>query len=747
MPKHSSGVSRTAGVANGPSGFWIDRLSLLWVTAIVIARCTLQETLRDPLEVLPGAPGPPRSVGPSATMVLNLLACVPAILLIVRSALSRRPAVKPHWAGRVAAALSCWMALSVLWADDQFAAIVGASTFIAAAGVLWTVSNCLRTWGDIRFIGSVLIGLLFVLVGQGLQHRYIETPEVLRDWREHREQLLRDRGLEPGSFGARQFEKRVFSDELMGFTASPNSFAAVLALLTLVALGLAVQRRADRDSLMWQVVPIIVIAGSVWTIVQTQSRTGIATPMLGACLLLVVYILRRWLSRHAAWAYGAGVAIVAAIASAVIVQGVTHGTLFHISLTFRWLYWIGAARLFALHPVLGVGWANFGPHYLAHRVPFPPEEIRDPHNFIVRFFVELGIIGGCLAIAWMLRLWWEMTRPVSPPATPTGRRFSLKTVCGFAVAATVLNVCTSIDFQQAGAYFALEVISRGGGLVLFLAGVFLTGATTLSDAAIDDRPAPWILYALVVAAGIFLVHNLIDFSLFEAGPMFLFALVVGTILGARRETTTLASTNAVWRWAACSVTLAGFLTASIFTLRLLIAQQVASSADDDLRAGQSARAAAGFRQASGTLPINADFAFREARALVLAGAPADTADSALARAVAADPSSALYHATRARLWLRQPAPSADRIRDEFSKALALDPRDVQMRLEFADALGDLGLFASAVEEYNRALNFDSQMPVEEEKRLSSDKTREIGEKIQRLNAKVESGPSTAPVSR
>ncbi len=94
------------------------------------------------------------------------------------------------------------------------------------------------------------------------------------------------------------------------------------------------------------------------------------------------------------------------------------------SLTFRWYYWIGAGRLVAQQPLIAVGWDNFGEHYLAVRLPEAPEEVKDPHNFIVRAFAELGVPGGVLMVVWMGCLWWRMTRPLvdEEPAPRRGRR-------------------------------------------------------------------------------------------------------------------------------------------------------------------------------------------------------------------------------------------------------------------------------------------------------------------------------------
>ena len=49
----------------------------------------------------------------------------------------------------------------------------------------------------------------------------------------------------------------------------------------------------------------------------------------------------------------------------------------------------------------------------------------------------------------------------------------------------------------------------------------------------DERAAPWILYGILVGVGVFLVHNLIEFSMFEPGPLCLFGILVGSALGIR----------------------------------------------------------------------------------------------------------------------------------------------------------------------------------------------------------------------
>src|SRR3982751_3922339 len=62
--------------------------------ALVIARGTMQEFLREPFDVLPGAEAAPRAPGPAASLGLDLLCCVPALLVLVRRAIDGRFALR-----------------------------------------------------------------------------------------------------------------------------------------------------------------------------------------------------------------------------------------------------------------------------------------------------------------------------------------------------------------------------------------------------------------------------------------------------------------------------------------------------------------------------------------------------------------------------------------------------------------------------------------------------------------------------
>jgi hypothetical protein len=505
------------------------------------------------------------------------------------------------------------------------------------------------------------------------------------------------------------------------------------------------------------------VLGALVVFTLVGSRTAVATTLLGALLLGALALSRRWLARHARLAYFAGVALVLFAGAAAVGHGLYHGTLFHSSLTFRWRYWVAASRIYAAHPLVGVGWENFGPHYLAARLPAASEEIKDPHNFLVRFATELGVLGLALCVAWLLWLWWELTQRGGLPVDErlqsegsnsksetsdfksqisdlesgisdqqSGRRSPLPFLAWAGGLGTSLNLLASIDWSQDGSYNALEVMRRLGLLCLFLVGAALSAIRSAERLDADDRPAPWMVYGLLVAVGLFLLHNLVDFSLFEPGPMFLFLFLSGCALGARAGSGS--SGRRVARgavWASLLACAAAWLVGAVLAVRVVAAEEEAAAGDEALRATSMPAAADHFGRAMDWVPFNADYAFRTGRALLFDRDPrlGDAAVDLFGRAIALDPNRPQYRLYRAYARLRGPNPDVAAVRADYEQALRLDPNNVDVRLEFADVLRRFNDPARAAQEYREALRYNDLLPPDEIKRLPPQRVEAVKRKI------------------
>ena len=312
-------------------------------------------------------------------------------------------------------------------------------------------------------------------------------------------------------------------------------------LLGVIVAGIAVQRIMNDDESGLTGALILPLPAAAWILWLTQCKAAFVTSILAAVILMGVgFFGGAKPQRKEAFFAGVGVFVLAV--AAVIGHGMYHHSLPGASLNFRWRYWSAAMRIFVKHPLLGVGYSNFGNAYLAVRQPAAVEEVKDPHDIFVRIMIELGIVGLMLLIGWLGRIWWEWTRPVFPAAPPAPKaktdstpsfRPTLLLIAAIALLTIIINIIISIDFTVNDSYATFELFKRVMYLCLLIVGfgvVMITGAKNPSP---DQRPAPWILYAMLASIGVFLIHNLIDFSFFEVGAMMLFAMIGGAISGVR----------------------------------------------------------------------------------------------------------------------------------------------------------------------------------------------------------------------
>jgi O-antigen ligase len=789
-------AARTISTAKPDRWGQVTQIAFLLALSLAAARGMMLETIREPFEATPGAMPVPRGASAGASLILDLACCVPALLVLARRAGDRSYRLRWSASCCVLAALCIWMLISARWAGDSFSAIVSAANFSAAAAMLWAMAQLVRSWLRVRTVAAVCFGLLLVYIAYGIKYRLDDLPAMQQELAQNKALIFSQHNWAPDSFEARQFAKNITSGSLIGFNDSPNSYAAVIVLFTLIACGIIAQRWKDGRDRIWPVVFALAIPAAGAIVFYTRCRAAFVTPFLGLMILAALALTGRAWARHARAIFFSVIGFLILCGAALIQHGLAHGTLFHDSLTFRWKYWIGAWRVYWTHPWIGVGWGNFGSHYLAARLPEASEEILDPHNFLVRFFVELGAIGGVIAVSWLARLWWEWTAGAhglpleSPPApdaisSPAARKNAGKTgrssATQFAAlpsltaiigAAICINALASIDFTQSGAFTIVELLQRLLLGCVMLIGVLVAALRSIENPQIDPRPAPWILWAMLASLGIFLFHNLIEFSLFETGPLMLFAVIGGAALGARLppnpgqstatgqapgsskpEAKPMTHDRKSGRVVAMvtlsiAVLFVGFV-AAVFVAPVVASESQSALGDLDVMGverpdGSRAptyesltRAEMEYQQAFTDCPINGQNAFLCGRAMALRGDTPAEIHAELSAAVAANPMSVEYRLARADLESQTGDP-AGAIAD-YKAAAALDPNNVDTRLRFAKMLANFKYPVSAIEQYQAALDKDALLDPEEPKRMTPNHRQEIESEIDRLRLATSGG--------
>ena len=228
----------------------------------------------------------------------------------------------------------------------------------------------------------------------------------------------------------------------------------------------------------------------------------------------------------------AAVLLILAAAGVVVGIGLWTGTLPQDSLAFRWNYWVGGWGVFLDHPLLGTGFANFGDAYLLHRRPVAAEEVSDPHNLIVRFFAETGLVGGLLAVLWLGWTGWELLRPAKavPDESPS---VAVPALAWVLVLAVGLNVLLGVDLTSDPGYVLLEIVRKLLFAALLAMGLFMGCLRSAQDPRVSPRPGLAMSSLMIAGLLAILLHAMADVVLFEVPVLMTFVLLLGASLGIR----------------------------------------------------------------------------------------------------------------------------------------------------------------------------------------------------------------------
>ncbi|MFI5272098.1 MAG: O-antigen ligase family protein [Ktedonobacterales bacterium] len=264
---------------------------------------------------------------------------------------------------------------------------------------------------------------------------------------------------------------------VFGTFGQPNPYAGYLNLSLPLALALALFARKPAER-WWAAAAAAVLLGAE---ALSASRGGLIG-LAAAAVVIAAVGLRR--ERLAALLIGAGACVLALAAftrvfPARLAYLVLHPlrldnvspdaavTSANFSTMERLAHWIAGLRMFAAHPLLGVGAGNFNaayPHYVVNLALWP-EALGHAHNYYINVAAETGILGLLAFLAFaagVVAVAWQATRP-APTAAPGSGGAAIPTralaIGFFAVVAALLahNLTDDLFLHGMDAQFALCV--------------------------------------------------------------------------------------------------------------------------------------------------------------------------------------------------------------------------------------------------------------------------------------------------
>jgi hypothetical protein len=640
----------------------------------------------------------------------------------------------------------------------------------------------LRDWSAKGFFGlanpfgSMLIVLGFAAAGLAM--------DKFRAWHGHPRKALGpqggSQGLAPATPGGRS--QRAGKPSVMSREVEPTTVAAVAAALAAVGI--------------LAVIPLTRSEGAM-----------VAAAVAGAGLLAALRWREALARRWRAWAAGAIAAMVLA-GAAMVAYGLWHDSLPTKTMTFRWYYWTASAKIIADRPLLGAGPGNFANAYLKNRRDQAEEDVKNPHNVLVHALAEYGVPGGACYLAvigWLILLAVRPARkrglapPLSGGACPhfpvpegepkaheqlspscPSKDEQKSSLSPFSPVPVLASVVAAMLLARLGLWGAADSV----GVVLLhtvmpaivLAAMLAMLAWSGRDLGglPDGAPADTARMAIGAAAAGFLVHNIVEWSLWTPGPASVFYLAVGAAAGRAGG---LPATITRGRWAVAGAAVAGVLaTVVIFWVPVagktyhtrgmlgalahndivvaLAEAQAAAGADtlDPRPAADAAKvammAAAGAPPGQGpTAGMAVGLAMKFAQQAVRR----DLADPALYRLVGELQWTAQTFIDRRLIELARDGDKAyqvgnvDKAREKwiaaakllpsmpvdilgvgnFAKAVSLNPKSARLRIACAANFLSANLPSKAVEQLNEAWRLNDALPPDSAQRLRPMELRRI----------------------
>jgi len=740
-----------------------------YLLAVILAmRPLVTETFESALPSVVRSLGFIGATSPATTAIFDVgiwIAAVAATLAIwIRRERWRWTGIEVGWLFLLIAAV-----ISTLSTSNQRIAINASANWLTALVLLMVLANLCRDRLRVGLLLAIVVASGMTAATKCAMYVLVEQKETHRSYFAQKEQQWASQGIPLDDPRVELFERRMDSGEASGFLPFSNVQGIGLGLATFAALALG--RLVGRGR--WRRTLVVLLAlVSFLMILTTGSLGALLATSAGLVLLLILCrvhssLWRRWrMTLVVAWL---GIVVVAA---AVIGHGIKHDSLPGTSLAFRWNYWKVTSHIIAEHIWTGVGALNFDRAYLQHKPIEFPEEIKDPHNFVMAIIAQWGILGGVGLALTLIGGSIVVARTWSLATTTEHSdddrilhqdlwRWILAIIIGyFAVRLWLLRPFLSIGLEgQAYIFFDLALY----GLIWCIS--FAATAWLASS----SEPGSCIHVTPLCAVFAFLLHNTIGFSLFYPGTLISFA-AIASLMFVPWGQVPVPATNSQWRRAVPSIAAIAGLSAFIGLVYQPVTRSKRWLLEARFRTAQAVRDPAAYAKAteaySGaaradhydpTPPFEAAALPLRTRALKLGHL--DAALHELNEAIRRDPDAIDSYRRRARLLMLRARRSGAMLDLVAARAAAMkvvqlypaSPDDhvslAQILEQFARVSHAAQWTSEAAEHYRMALELDSARPDQEEiRRWSPERRTHIMARIEYLQLQLSpiAFPSTQP---
>jgi O-antigen ligase/tetratricopeptide (TPR) repeat protein len=428
--------------------------------------------------------------------------------------------------------------IAYLAAADKRTAVTHAVSFLAPALAAALLVQILDSNTKIKLLLAVVAALAIASTNESLSQLLTTNQALIDRYEQQPESLLQPLNIEQGTLQQFLFEHRLYTRGVRGFFTTGNSVGSFSLLAAFAALALFLDKLRNRKhppSLLPLITSAIAVAAILFGLLITKSKGAIAAAIAAAAVFIIFLRFGDWLKKYKTTLLIACLLLTVTAASGVVTYGLTHDRLpGGNSMLVRWQYWAASAKMYADHPLTGVGGGNFADFYTRYKPPAALESVADPHNFLLSFLTQYGPLG---LLAFLTLIALPLYRIISPapaslpPITDRSQPSLKKLTITFAVIISLTLLILRPMLLKTPPVGPLEVkiyvafVLYLMPVIIFILGLWLL--TISPTATLDTRTAA---IALFCASSGLLLHNLIDYAIFEPGVLTAFWVLLAALI-------------------------------------------------------------------------------------------------------------------------------------------------------------------------------------------------------------------------
>ena len=416
-------------------------------------------------------------------------------------------------------------AISTIAASNRRAAVTDSITILSAMLTAAVLAQITDTIARKKILLFAIIAMGVANVYQCSEQFFSSNKFMIEQYEAEPSTQLEKLGIEPGSFQQMLYEHRLYSKDVRGFFTTGNSVASLLVLAIFCTFATFDFRTGKR---LW--LPIVLLLILFAGLLEAHSKGAILSFAAAGFLLFLAVRFGKILQQRRTLIILITAILTVLCVIVIVSYGITYNTLpGGNSMLVRWQYWSAAAKIIADHLLTGVGGGNFGTYYARYKIPEALETIRDPHCFVLSVLSQYGIIGlagFCMAVFYPIM---RVCMQNKPSFTPDENNISATAkACGISAVLVLLFVRPIAVRTEIGG--GIEVVLYILA-IMYAAPAFFFGTTLWLCARNEKQSKKQQIYSAVLLCGLaaVLIHNLIDFAIFEPGIMTAFWACIAVI--------------------------------------------------------------------------------------------------------------------------------------------------------------------------------------------------------------------------